>query len=167
MTLEKTQERFAYFLKLRGLSLTRERKQILETVFNMRDRFTVDDLFFAMHNANRKTSKATIYRTVQLIEECRIIRVSELSERQSSYELVKPGSHQGHMVCEHCGRVIPFKGPTLDKFIHEASVNQQFLPLNASVKFTGICSQCVKENPPSLRREVCVPFLKYAQSREN
>jgi len=167
MTFENILDRFGYFLKLRDLSLTRERKQIIETICDMTRHFSVDDLFFAMHGAGRKTSKATIYRTVQLLIECRIIRESDLSGRQATYELLEPGHYHGHMVCEHCGRVIEFKGPTLERFIHDASVNKQFLPLSTSIKFSGICNECVKTNPPSLRKEVCVPFLKYAQSREN
>lgn len=167
MNFEKLNEQFAYFLKLRGLSMTRERKQILETVCNMKRHFTVDDLFFAMHAGKKKTSKATIYRTVELLVEGKILSESNLAGRTSSYELAEPGQHHGHMVCMHCEKVIEFKGPTVDKFIHEASVSRQFLPLQVTMKFQGFCSDCVKANPPSLRKQTCVPFLKYAQSRES
>ncbi len=167
MASDKLSERFAYFLKLRGLSMTRERKEILSAVCNMRRHFSVDDLFFAMHAAGKKTSKATIYRTMQILVEGRILRETDFSGRLATYEMAEPGQYHGHMVCQHCGRTIEFKGPLLERFIHEASVNQQFLPLATAIKFTGICNECVKSNPPSLRREMCVPFLKYAQSREN
>ncbi|MBI1785453.1 transcriptional repressor [Candidatus Sumerlaeota bacterium] len=167
MTFEKVVERFSYFLKLRGLSLTRERRQILETIGDMQRPFSPDDLFFALHAAGKKTSKATIYRTIELLVECQIIRESDLPGRQATYELMQPGVHHGNMICDHCGRIVEFKGPTLERFIHEASVHHQFLPLTTSIKFTGICNECVKSNPPSLRSKVCVPFLKYAQSREN
>jgi Fur family ferric uptake transcriptional regulator len=163
---DKILEQFKYFLRLRGLSMTRERRQILETVCDMTRHFTVDDIFFAMHAAGRKTSKATIYRTVQLLQECRVLRESDLTGRTAIYELAEPGQHHGHMVCQHCGKIAEFKGPTLERFIRESSMNRQFLPLTVSIKFTGICNECVKTNPPSLRRELCVPFLKYAQARE-
>ena len=166
MDYEKLLEKFRYFLKLRGLSLTRERRQILETVCDIPRHFTVDDLFFAMHGANKKTSKATIYRTVQLLVEGRILKESDLSGRQASYELSKPGDHSGIMTCQHCGRVQEFRGPTLERFIHDASMRNQFLPLTVSIRLNGICNECVKTNPPSLREQVCVPMLKYAQGRE-
>lgn len=166
MTYDKILERFGYFLKLRGLTLTRERRQLLETVCDMARAFSVDDLYFAMHESGKKTSKATIYRTVQLLVECRIIREYELSGRQTVYELNEPGAHKGHMVCEHCGKAEEFRGPTLERFIHESSVGRQFLTLGVSVKFTGICNECVKANPFSLRKELCVPILRMEQARE-
>ncbi|GEM_PF-241575 len=159
-------KRFGYFLKLRGLSLTRERQQILEKICDLSGRFTVDDLFFALHAAGRRISKATIYRTVQLLLECRIIRETPLGARQGVYELADAGHYHGHMVCQHCHRLIEFGGPTLERFVHEASVSHQFLPLSAQIKFLGFCNECVKANPPALREQTCVPFLKYAQSRE-
>lgn len=166
MTFEKIIEKFSYFLKLRSLSLTRERRQILETICDMNRSFTVDDLFFAMHAAGRKTSKPTLYRTVQLLLEGRILKESDISGRQSAYELTQPGVYRGHMVCDHCGKTIEFRGPTLERFIHEASGANQFLAMDVNIKLTGICNECVKANPPSLRREVCVPILKMAQSRK-
>lgn len=69
MPYQKIIERFGYFLKLRGLSLTKERRQILETICDLNRIFTVDDLYFALHTSGKKISKATIYRTIQLFIE--------------------------------------------------------------------------------------------------
>lgn len=166
MAYNKLIDQFAYFLKLRGLSLTKERRLILETICDMNRHFSVDDLYFALHEAGKKVSKATLYRTIQLLTECRILRESVLSERQTTYEIAESGHFRGHMVCQHCDKVMEFSGPTFDRFVREASVNNQFLTTSVQVKFTGICNDCVQENPKSLRREVCVPFLRYEQTRE-
>lgn len=166
MSANAISQRFGYFLKLRGLSLTRERTRILETICDLSGHFTVDDLFFAMHAAEKKSSKATLYRTIQLLLDCGVLRNTPLSDRHATYELAESGSYHGLMVCRHCNRVTEFHGPTLERFIQEASVNSQFLPLTAQIKFIGICNECVKANPPSLRAEVCAPFLKYDQDRK-
>lgn len=165
MKYDQMIERVTHFLKLRNLNMTRERRQIVEAVCDMKRGFSVDDLYFAMHGKGVKTSKATLYRTVQLMVEARVLKESELSGRQAAYEILEPGEHHGVMVCQHCNRTFEFRGPSLDRFLHEASVNHQFLPLSSSIKLTGVCGECVKSNPPSLRKEVCVPFLKYDQSR--
>lgn len=164
---EALTERLSLYLKLRGLSLTKERRQILETICEMDRRFNVDDLFFEVHSAGRKTSKATIYRTVQLLLECRILKETGLSDRQADYELGKVGDFRGHLVCQHCGKIQPIMGPKLSRFVRESSEAQGFLTLGIQLKFVGICNDCVRENPKSLRKDVCVPFLKYAQSRKS
>lgn len=166
MPYQKIIDRFGYFLKLRGLSLTKERRQVLETICDLNRIFTVDDLYFALHTSGKKISKATIYRTIQLFIEGSILRESGLTDRQASYELAEAGHSHGHMVCQHCNKITEFSGPTLERFIRESSVNNQFLTLSVQVKFTGICSECVKENPNSLRKDVCVPFLRYEQERD-
>jgi Fur family ferric uptake transcriptional regulator len=166
MAIDPLPDRFEYFLKLRGLNLTRERTQILEAIRDMARPFSVDDLFFAMHAGGKKTSKATIYRSIQLLLEGRFLIETALSGRQSQYELAEPGQYYGHLVCQHCGRTEEFRGPTMDRFVQEASINNQFLPMATQIKIQGICNDCVKSNPPSLRQNVCVPFLKYEQERE-
>ena len=162
----KTQDQFRQFLKLRGLSLTKERREILEVALGMPRHFSVDDLYFAMRQAGQRPSKATLYRTVQLLAESRILRESALSGRQASYEIEESGQYHVHMICEHCGKMSELSGPTIEKFVRDISGEEHFLPLGAQIKLTGVCDACIRENPPSLRREVCVPFLKYAQSRE-
>lgn len=167
MDEKKMMERFEYFLKLRGLSLTRERREVLAMINNMSRSFSVDDLYFAIHASGLKLGKATVYRTVQLLVEGRFLREAEFVGRQMTYELSESGQNSGVMVCEHCGRSLEFRGPTLERFIHEAAGIHQFLPMSASVKLSGFCNECVKSNPPSLRKEVCVPMLKLTQAREN
>jgi Fur family ferric uptake transcriptional regulator len=166
MDTKKILERFGYYLKQRGLSLTRERRQTVELIGRVKSPFSVDDLDVAARKSGRKISRATLYRTIQLLLESRILREAALGERQSSYEISEPGFFQGRMICQHCGTLTEFKGPELEKFIHAASVAQGFLALTAQITFSGVCRACADANPQSLRRQVCVPFLRYAQSRE-
>lgn len=159
-------EQFKTLLKLRGLSMTSERQQILRAIVEFGARFSVDDLYFAMHERGMKTSKATIYRTIQLLLESGIVNESALSGRQASYELAEPGEHRLHMVCQHCGQSSEIRGADVDRFVAQISESNDFLPLAVQIKFSGICVDCVEANPISLRRETCVPFLKYYQSRQ-
>lgn len=167
MDEKKMKDRFEYFLKLRGLSLTRERRELIQFVANMSKPFTVDDLFFTAHAAGLRLSKATVYRTIEIMVEGRFLRESELAGRQMTYEFTEPGQNSGMMTCEHCGRTFEFKGPVLERFIHEVAMLNQFLPIATNIRMSGFCNECVKANPPSLRKEVCVPMLKLTHSREN
>ena len=164
---EKLIERFGNYLRLRKLSLTKERRQTSVMVCRMKNHFTVDELFVSMHQAGTKTSKATLYRTIQLLLEARILREVALGGRETRYELAESGYYHGHMICQHCGKVIEFKTTSLEKALHKASLSQEFLMLTAQATISGICTQCAEANPQSLRKQVCVPILRYAQSRVN
>ena len=99
--------------------------------------------------------------------ECRILRDSALAGRGASYELCLPGQYHGHFVCRHSGTATEFSGVDLERFINATAAESNFLPLEVQLKVTGVCERCVKENPPSRRKDICVPFLEYAQERES
>ena len=62
-------DQFKQFLQQRGLKFTRERDRIFQAIVDFEKPFDVDGLLFHLKQHEVKTSKATIYRTLQLLLE--------------------------------------------------------------------------------------------------
>jgi Fur family ferric uptake transcriptional regulator len=76
-------------LKTEGLKYTPERAQVLDAIVRMDGLFEAEELQAALRNAGFRVSKATVYRTIRLLQDAGIIqRTLFFDEDQAHYQLV-------------------------------------------------------------------------------
>jgi Fur family ferric uptake transcriptional regulator len=65
-----------------------------------------------------RVGRASVYRTLELLEELGLVQKVDLGGEAAGYERVEPGGHHHHhMVCERCGRVVTFEDEPLERAI--------------------------------------------------
>lgn len=97
----------------------------------------------ALRADGRTIGRASIYRALEQLEELGLVRRVEVSKGIASYEPADPaGHHHHHIVCEHCGRVVPFEDPQLERAIHAVERASGFRISNHEVTLRGICQNC-------------------------
>ena len=79
---------FRRHLKSLGQKYTPERAQILDVLLRMDDVFEADRLLDEMRRRGFRVSKATIYRTIKLLQDAGIIQQILLDAEQAHYQLV-------------------------------------------------------------------------------
>ena len=79
---------FRRHLKSLGQKYTPERAQILDVLLRMDDIFEADRLLDEMRRRGYRVSKATIYRTIKLLQDAGIIQQVLLDSEQAHYQLV-------------------------------------------------------------------------------
>lgn len=72
-TLNTNKDRFREFLKEKNYRITEERIAIHKRVFEYKEKFNVDDLYFYFFKTSYIISRATIYSTVKLLVEFKLI----------------------------------------------------------------------------------------------
>jgi len=75
-------------LKSEGLKYTPERAQVLDTIIRHDGLFEAEQLQAALKLAGFRVSKATVYRTIKLLQDAGIIQRVLSDEDQSYYQLV-------------------------------------------------------------------------------
>lgn len=75
-------------LKSEGLKYTPERAQILDIIIRQDGLFEADRLLEELKKSGFRVSKATVYRTIRLLQEASIIQRVLSDEEQSHYQLV-------------------------------------------------------------------------------
>lgn len=136
-------------LKNKGYKLTPQRRAILNGIMNSEDRhLTAEEIYDIVKINCPEIGLATVYRTVQLLEELGIISKLDLNDGCSRFELVIEGEeHQHHhLICNECGKVIEVEGDLLDELEKSIEENYSFRILDHSLKFYGICKECEKRN---------------------
>jgi len=138
-------ERFRRFLKENQFKQTGERYKILEEIENMDSHFEADDLVIHLRQKGKRVSRATVYRTLNLLEQCGIIRRVRFGENHNHFELAVERSDHAHLICTYCSKVIEFDDEVLEELQHRISEKFRFKPLRRSVEIYGVCPECQKK----------------------
>jgi Fur family transcriptional regulator, ferric uptake regulator len=132
-------------LKEKGYKLTPQRRAIVDIIIqNAGSHLTTEELYDLVKTECPEIGLATVYRTVQLLEELGVVSKLDLNDGCYRYELVREDeNHQHHhLICSQCGNVIEVQGDLLEVLEHEIESKYDFKIKNHSVKFYGICSGC-------------------------
>jgi len=104
---------FRRFLKARGLKYTQERADVLEAIIQRDDIFEAEELLLDMRKGGYTASKATIYRTLKLLQESGIISQTLFDAERAHYRLAYGRAPRDYMVCMRSGKIIEFSSDEL------------------------------------------------------
>lgn len=104
---------FRRYLKTKNLKYTPERADILNAVIEKDGVFEAEELLLDMRKRSYRVSKATIYRTIKLLQEAGIITQALFDSKQAHYQLVYGKQPRDYMVCVKTGRHIEFTNEQL------------------------------------------------------
>jgi len=144
-TVDREIHRFRQFLAQQGLKLTSERTALVREIFATHYHFEADELLFKMKEKRVKISRATVYRTLELLVKSGMVRRVHLGEDHYHYEHVTGNSHHDHLICTTCGSVIEFHDPTLEQRQREICEKKRFTPTFHNLQILGVCDSCRKK----------------------
>ena len=149
--VEREVTRFQDFLQQQGLKLTSERVALVREIFSTHYHFEADELLFKMKEKAVKISRATVYRTLELLVKSGMVRRVHLGEDHYHYEHVTGNSHHDHLICTTCGGVIEFHDEVLEQRQREICEKKKFTPTFHNLQILGLCDSCRKkgETPAS------------------
>jgi Fur family ferric uptake transcriptional regulator len=140
--LPDEQQRFESFLRARQLKLTGERQELLAEVFAQAQHFDADQLHIMLKQKGKAISRATVYRTLDLLVQCGLVRKSSFGDQHAHYEAVKSDEHHDHLICINCHGIIEFFRPDLEKLQDAICTEHAFKPLHHSLQIFGLCREC-------------------------
>ena len=87
--------------------------------------------------------RATVYRAIEQLEDLGLIQRIDIGGESAAYEKVDPkGHHHHHLVCNVCGKVIPFEDADLESAIHSISARDGFRIESHDITLRGTCRNC-------------------------
>jgi Fur family ferric uptake transcriptional regulator len=141
-SVEREIERLQGFLKEQGLKLTSERIALVREIFSTHYHFEADELLTKMKEKDVKISRATVYRTLELLVKSGMVRRVHLGEDHYHYEHVTGNSHHDHLICTTCGGVIEFHDDLLEARQREICQRKKFTPTFHNLQILGVCDSC-------------------------
>jgi Fur family transcriptional regulator, ferric uptake regulator len=96
-----------------------------------------------LRGAGSGVGRASIYRTLEQLDELGLVHRLDLGTGIATYEPAEPsGEHHHHLLCERCGRVVPFHDAKLERAITEVTRRSDFDVSAHDVTLHGLCPRC-------------------------
>jgi Fur family ferric uptake transcriptional regulator len=111
-------EIFKKHLKSNNLKFTSERQKILEEVFETHEHFEADELVDIFKKKGIKISRATVYRTLDVLDNCGLVHKLNIGSGSAKYEHIHGHNHHHHIFTDD-GEIIEFFDERLEKIQEE------------------------------------------------
>ena len=101
-------------LKSEGLRYTDQRQAIWDEIRNSNEHRDAEDIYLKLKEKNVKVSRATVYRTIDVLVKNRLVRKMDVGDGRSLYEPRLDNEHHDHMICLDTGDIIEFYNKELE-----------------------------------------------------
>ena len=136
--------------RFKGYRLTAKRKLVLEIFLeNKKGHLSAGEVFRLSREKGSNIGLATIYRTLELLEEMALLHKMNFGDGRSRYELVSASveqHHHHHLLCLKCARIIEVEDDLLQQLEGVVESQYHFKIVNHNLQFLGYCRDC--RQPP-------------------
>jgi Fur family ferric uptake transcriptional regulator len=104
--------------------------------------FDIED---ALRESDRSVARASIYRILDQLERLQLVQRVETGQGVVRYEASRgEHGHHHHLVCDRCGRLVPFADEELEQTIDELSRRVPFEVSDHEIVLHGACDSCAR-----------------------
>ena len=143
--------RFEESLRQEGQRPTPQRLEVFDRVFATHEHFSAETLYgWLREDPESRVSRATVYRTLDLLERGGFIESFNTGLGEKVYEHVMGHAHHDHMVCRSCGAIVEFHDERIEALQLENARSHGFEVHSHVLRLSGYCSACVaaRSNAP-------------------
>ena len=138
-------ERIKKQLHAKGYKLTPQREATLTVLLEREeDHLSAEEVFLLVKEKAPEIGLATVYRTLELLSELKIVDKINFGDGVSRYDLRKEGVEHfhHHLVCMECGSVEEIIEDLLSDVEKIVEEEWKFQVKDHRLTFHGICKQC-------------------------
>jgi Fur family ferric uptake transcriptional regulator len=135
-------DRFRRFIQEKGLRGTSQREEVLVYLRRASGHRSPEEIHAALRAAGSRVGRATVFRTMKLLEECGLASRVTFADGRPRYELAHGRPHHDHMICTACGRAEEFTSPAIERLQKILARRHGFAVRWHRHELFGLCAAC-------------------------
>jgi Fur family ferric uptake transcriptional regulator len=131
-----------------GYRMTGPRRAVAELVGRRTGHFTAADLVEDAAARRLDVGRATIFRTIDVLESVGAIERIDLPSGEHAYIACEPAAHHHHVVCERCGRATGVDDAGLAAVVSRIGRESGYRIDAHRLELFGLCPDCQASGEP-------------------
>ena len=95
-------------LRKEGLRFTSQRQAVWDEIKKSEEHRDAEDIYLQLKSNNHNVSRATVYRTIDVLVKNQMVRKMDLGDGRNLFEPRIDDEHHDHMICLDTGKIIEF-----------------------------------------------------------
>lgn len=129
-------------LKDENLRYTTQRQAVWDELTANDDHRTAEEIYIALHNQSLNVSRATVYRTIEVLVKNRLARKLEVGDGMARYEHRLDEEHHDHLICTECSKIIEFSNDEVERLQEVIAKKFNFKLKSHHHQLFGVCPDC-------------------------
>jgi Fur family ferric uptake transcriptional regulator len=129
-------------LRPAGTKRSGKRDTIVNVFLKQEGHLSADDLVALIKREDQRISRATVYRTLQWMEEAGIARKVDFGEGRFRFEHSYRHPRHFHLICKTCNRSYEFLSSDIETLVEEVAAARAFTARQTVVQIYGTCESC-------------------------
>ncbi|MEH7455961.1 transcriptional repressor [Bacillus pseudomycoides] len=143
--MEERIERIKKQLHAASYKLTPQREATVRVLLeNEEDHLSAEDVYLLVKEKSPEIGLATVYRTLELLSELKVVDKINFGDGVSRYDLRQEGAQRfhHHLICTKCGAVQEIQEDLLGEVEKKVERDWSFKVKDHRLTFHGICKNC-------------------------
>ena len=130
-------------LKTEGLRYTKQRQKVWDEIRISSEHRDAEEIYLAINkNKDPKVSRATVYRTIDVLVKNKLVRKLDLGDGKALYENKIDSTHHDHLICVQCGKIEEFIDDNIEKIQDDIVKSFGYKMIRHIHQLFVLCDEC-------------------------
>ncbi|HBN45955.1 MAG TPA: Fur family transcriptional regulator [Candidatus Marinimicrobia bacterium] len=140
--MSKGLNRLKKILHHEGLRFTTQREAVWREIISSDDHRDADEIYMAIRKKGVSVSRATVYRTIDVLVKNNMVRKLDVGTGPSKFEHKIDTYHHDHIICIQCGRIEEFMVDQIEDLQDKVTQEYGFKLVRHIHQLFGLCKNC-------------------------
>ena len=129
-------------LRNEGMRYTKQRKIVWDEICRSSEHRDAEEIYLKINKNRRNVSRATVYRTIDVLVKNNLVRQLELGDGRKRLENKLDSKHHDHIVCLSCGNIQEFVDDLIEDRQEKIAKQLDFKIVRHIHQLFGLCKNC-------------------------